>query len=87
VTAGWSTLASVPSGIKGKMVKDGGALVGRDIGGRAYVYALKGNNTCEFYRYDVAGDFWLTMDTMPAFGFTAQKKKVKRGGSLATCHA
>ncbi|MEO0080471.1 MAG: T9SS type A sorting domain-containing protein, partial [candidate division WOR-3 bacterium] len=47
-----------------------------------FIYALKGGNTCEFYKYDVAGDSWTELDTMPSVGSTGKKKRVKAGGDL-----
>jgi len=47
------------------------------------IYALKGGNTGEFYRYEVAGDSWIGLDSMPPVGSSGKKKKVKDGGSMA----
>jgi len=67
--------------LKLKKSKDGGA--GAWFEGK--LYALKGGNTCQFYRYDVAqGDSWVELDTMPAYGSSARKKKVKAGGDLVS---
>jgi hypothetical protein len=64
---------------KSKKSKDGGdATV---IGGT--VYSLKGGNTQDFYSLDLATMTWTELDTIPAFGSTAKKKKVKAGSSLA----
>ncbi len=67
--------------IKNKKSKDGGA--GAWFGGR--LYALKGGNTGQFYHYEPApGDSWAELDTMPSYGSTAKKKKVKAGGDLVS---
>jgi hypothetical protein len=59
----------------------------RDGGGAAWysgaLYALKGGNTQEFWKYLPTGDSWTELDTMPAFGSTGRKKKVWYGGDIA----
>jgi len=47
------------------------------------VFALKGGNTCEFWRYLPDGDSWVEMDTMPSVGSTGSKKRVRDGGDIA----
>ena len=64
--------------LKRKKSKDGAAGAWYDGG----LYALKGGNTQNFYRYSPAGDSWTELDTMPAYGSTAKKKRVKAGGDL-----
>ncbi len=75
----WQAKESIPaigrSGSK-KRVKAGGRLAGDTIG---HVYALKGNNSLEFWRYSVAADSWKQMDDMP---FGASNKKAKGGAVL-----
>jgi len=63
---------------KSKKSKDGGNAV-FDNGG---IWALKGGNTQEFWRYDVVAGTWAEKDTIPAFGTTGKKKKVKAGGDI-----
>lgn len=46
------------------------------------LYALKGGNTCEFYRYAIDGDSWIGLESMPAIGRSGRKKKVKDGGAI-----
>jgi len=50
-----------------------------------YIYALKGGNTCEWWRCEVGtGTYtWTELDPMPEVGSTAKKKRVKAGGALA----
>jgi hypothetical protein len=73
----------LPSGYTGKnkKCKDGSA--GAYYWG-GHIYALKGGNTCEFWRYDVAPDAWTEKDTMPQMGSTLKKKRVKGGGDMVT---
>ncbi len=63
---------------KNKKSKDGGG-AGYCEG---FIYALKGGNTCEFYRYDVAGQVWTELDTMPQLGSTGKRKRIKGGGDI-----
>jgi len=77
-----SMLAGMPmlSNITGKKKKskDG---ADADLYNNA-IYALKGGNTCEFWRYDIATDSWTELQPMPEYGSTGRKKRVKNGGSL-----
>ncbi|MGQ9708727.1 MAG: kelch repeat-containing protein, partial [bacterium] len=84
-TQQWSTtplqgmpFASMQTG-KNKKSKDGGD--GAYYQG--FIYALKGGNTCEFYRYSIALSAWTELAPMPEFGSTGKKKRVKQGGALA----
>jgi hypothetical protein len=47
------------------------------------IYLLKGSNTTEFWRYSVARDSWVQLETIPRFGWTGKKKSVQEGGHLA----
>jgi hypothetical protein len=80
----WTELAGMPlyglhgGRIKKKKAKDGGA-------GAYYaaeIYALKGGNTQQFWKYNIDGDTWTEMDTMPVVGSTGRKKRVKYGADL-----
>jgi len=67
--------------LKLKKSKDGGSGAWYD----GSLYALKGGNTCQFYKYLPApGDTWTELDTIKSFGSTAKKKKVKAGGDLTS---
>ncbi len=47
-----------------------------------FIYAFKAANTQEFWRYDIAGDSWTELDTIPAVGPSNRKKRVKAGCDL-----
>jgi DNA-binding beta-propeller fold protein YncE len=78
----WVARAPVPDGPKTRKVKDGGALAALDAGGDGFVYGFKGNNTCEFYRYNCNANSWLTLESIPAAGSLGRKKTVKKGAAL-----
>jgi hypothetical protein len=84
VRSGWSMLADLPQGLRGKNVKDGGALAyGRTAGNdTGMVYAFKGNNTFEFYRFNTLTGVWLALETIPAYNREMKKKGVKKGAVL-----
>jgi hypothetical protein len=82
---GWNLLAPVPPGPKAKNVKDGAdlaygqAATDNDTG---YIYAFKGNNRYEFYRYNIDSKEWISRDSIPAVGTSGKKKAVKKGSAL-----
>ncbi len=61
-----------------RRVKAGGAMAYHN----GYLYALKGGNTLEFWRYDFAGDSWFRRTDIP-YSPTGPRVKVKRGAALA----
>ncbi len=65
---------------KSKKSKDGGTGAYFDDG----IWALKGGNTQDWYRYDVATDAWEEHDALPAIGTTGKKKRVKAGSDLVS---
>lgn len=86
-TAAWSTelLAGMPlvSHITGrtKKSKDGGTAAWSN----GSIYALKGGNTQEYYRYYPLGDTWHELDTLPQYtAYTGKKKKVKAGADMSS---
>ena len=66
----------VPGSAGAKKSKDGGC--GAFL--RGNIYALKGGNTREFWKYSVAGNNWSEVETMPS-GLSG--KKVKGGADVA----
>jgi voltage-gated potassium channel Kch len=83
----WTQMSGVPPGSKNKSVKDGGALAygkdNTDANDTGYVYAFKGNNTYEFYRYNTLINAWFPRESIPAYNSNSKKKSVKKGSSLA----
>jgi len=71
----------MPPGGKSKRVKDGGCLASNADG--SLVYALKGNNRCEFYRYNALPNTWAASESIPAIGAGGKKKAVKKGAAMA----
>jgi hypothetical protein len=65
---------------KSKKSKDGGDAVYLD----GTIWTLKGGNTQDFFAYDLAGQAWAEKETVPAFGSTGKKKRVKAGSAMAT---
>jgi N-acetylneuraminic acid mutarotase len=88
---GWARKADIPTGPMSKRVKDGAALAycasdqsdPSDESDSSYVYALKGNGTGEFYRYNTKFNSWTKQDSIPLIGRSGKKKGVKKGGALA----
>ncbi|MEO0113927.1 MAG: T9SS type A sorting domain-containing protein [candidate division WOR-3 bacterium] len=76
ITGGWQERSSMPIG-SGKRVKQGGALV---YTRHDTIYALKGNNTLEFYAYNTTTDSWVKKESLPMLG--TKPKRVKKGAAL-----
>jgi hypothetical protein len=47
------------------------------------IYAFKGGNTNEFWRYFPESDTWQKQDDIPLWGSTGARKKIKAGAALA----
>lgn len=77
----WVAWPDAPAGPQDRDIGPGAALT-TDAGGFC-AYLLKGNNTCEFYRFDPATAFWYALDPIPEQGRGGQKRTVKDGGTLA----
>ncbi len=75
----WEQLANVPTGSGGRGVKDGGALA---FAQESLVFAFKGNNTTEFYAFNVNRQEWRERESIPAIGRSGNKKRLKAGASL-----
>lgn len=68
---------------KNKARKSGdGASGAWDTDDPNHFYALKGGGSDGFYRYSVAGNSWVQLEALPAYGSTKKKKGVKGGGDL-----
>ncbi len=76
VIPAWVQLASLLPGPKGKFVKDGAGLVAV---GDSLIFALKGNNTREFYSFALREGNWRERCSLPG-GLSG--KRVKKGGAL-----
>jgi hypothetical protein len=47
------------------------------------VYALKGANTTEYWKFDVTTNRWYDLDTIPSVGASGRRIRVKDGGDIA----
>ncbi len=78
----WSsakTAMPIPGSAGSKKSKDGGSAAWLD----GKIYAFKGGNTVEFWKYSPDGDSWGEKEQIPLIGSTGKKKKVKAGAALA----
>jgi hypothetical protein len=78
----WSVAKSpmpIPGSAGNKKAKDGSSAAWYN----GKIYAFKGGNTNEFWRYFPLGDSWKKQDDIPLIGMTGSRKKVKAGGALA----
>jgi hypothetical protein len=79
-TESWSKVCSIPySPLKAKNVKAGAALCYGQSASGGYIYALKGNNTTEFWRYTPEVDSWYEKKPVP-LGLSG--KRIKGGNGL-----
>jgi hypothetical protein len=78
----WQQEPDFPAGPNMKPVKDGGSLCwGRFSADNTCLFAFKGNNTNEFYRYRPSTDSWQALESIP---YAAEKRKrVKKGSALS----
>ena len=78
----WSgplTAMPIPGSAGNKKSKDGSC--GVYSGGS--IFALKGGNTQEFWKYAIMTNSWAEKETIPKIGTTGKKKKVKSGADIA----
>ncbi len=75
---GWSKKRDVSNQPSGKSVKGGGGITALE-GKNANIYLLLGNNTRDFLRYDLGGNSWSAVCSLPA---GPNNKKVKKGAYL-----
>ncbi|MFO7637680.1 MAG: PQQ-binding-like beta-propeller repeat protein, partial [bacterium] len=61
--------------IRRKRARDGGS--GAKYG--QYIYALKGGNTQQFWRYGIEADTWTELDTVPTLGSTGRRRRMNAG--------
>ena len=80
----WNRMTDLPTGGRRKNVKDGACLAAatEDGSDTAFMYAFKGNNTFEFYRYNTATNSWIARESIPAYNRLMKKKGVKKGASV-----
>ncbi len=76
----WQRKSDLPDSNSLRPVKDGGCLASNDN----KIYALKGNNTQDFYVYDIATNRWHIKSPMPFYirDSIPIKRKVKAGAAL-----
>ena len=63
---------------RSKKSKDGGSAAWFDNN----IYALKGGNTQEFWRFTPSSGAWVELETIPQMGTAGKNKKVKTGGDI-----
>ncbi len=62
-----------------RKAKDGSSAAWYD----SAVYALKGANTLEYWKFDVATNLWSDLETIPSIGSSGRGVRVKDGGDIA----
>jgi len=76
----WVQLNDMPLGSREKRVKGGGCLT--YVPDQNLIYALKGNNTTDFFAYDLSGNLdWITKESVP-YDQSGRKKRVKSGSAI-----
>ena len=80
----WLRKSDLPTGRKNKRAKDGACLAAGDES--SCLYALKGNNTLEFYKYYGVSDVWEKKESIPAIGSSGKKKAVKKGAAMTSAN-
>jgi hypothetical protein len=73
----WSQLQPLPMPPSNRPISSGAYLV---TVGDSIIFALKGNNTRDFYLYYITGDNWVFVDSVPYA--LERKRKVKQGSAL-----
>jgi M6 family metalloprotease-like protein len=63
-----------------KKSRDGGC----GVWSNGSIFALKGGNTQEFWKYFCDGNNWSQLDTMPRMGSSLRAKKVKAGADIVS---
>jgi hypothetical protein len=76
LAAGWTELPSLPQAGGCRCVKCGAWLAYDSVTG--YVFAAKGNKTCDFVAYDPVADTWLRKTDIP---YGDEMKPVSAGGA------
>jgi hypothetical protein len=74
----WFERETIPAAVSGRKRVKAGAQLDADTSGN--LYAFKGNNTVEFWKYSIAGRTWTQKDDYP---LGASSRKLKGGSSLA----
>jgi hypothetical protein len=69
-------------GPKLKNVKNGGCIAAYRHDGIDYVSAFKGNNTCEYYQYNLDADIWYTLHPIGEIGSSGKKRRIVSGAVL-----
>ena len=75
----WVQIDDLPLGPRNRKVKAGGCLV--YVPDQNLIYALKGNNTNEFYVYSLSTGDWFEKESIP-YDPNQRRKRVKRGAAL-----
>ncbi|MCS7250730.1 MAG: hypothetical protein NZ608_07450, partial [candidate division WOR-3 bacterium] len=77
----WERKREIPFGPDSKNVKGGAFLAKGKILNKEYLFLLKGNNTREFYAYDINRDTWLERAMTPYLG---RETRIKKGSCLCS---